>query len=590
MKTNSKSAAYLRFFMDTLRYKPLLTIINVICNAGIFSYSAAIAYLVRQILNQLQSGARGSVFASTVPYLFMILAVSLSRIGFIMSCAVLDGKRSYFYQNRVRINILRRIYKRNNITSTAGSSGRIFEVLDDDVPVCLFPPELLTEVTGHFVYTMITIGLLVFINWRVTLFVFIPLSVAIYGVQKLSDRVKEKRKSNREAHDDVSTFIGDVADCVLSIKTAGASSSVLGQFDERNKRRRHAILSDALFNVKIGTVLNLSVTLGVIIMMFVASRLLVGDSFKIGDFSIFIASLGTLGDCINRIVELVYESKKAEVSYERILEAVESQDHRCLLADPGIALKGEISLEKSAVQRQPLEMFEARKLTFTYAGDGGFRDVDMTVRRGEVVAIAGGVGSGKSTLLSVLSGGIKSESGKLLWNSKPVNDTGAFNLPPNMAYSSQRSRFFSSDILTNICLGDDIPSEGISRAVNLAALDEALGEMPNGMHTFIGNRGDMLSGGQRQRLALTRMLARNAELYIVDDCVSALDEATQQRVRDGVLDHIKSSGHGMIIATNLKSFLSVADRIVVLKKGYVVAQGSYPELCKNCEEFMAVVS
>ena len=590
MKAKTKAVTYRRFFWDVLRYKPLLTVGSIACNLGIFGYQAAVAYLVRLSLNELESGVRGEAFSGIAVYLAMILAVSVGRVAAILCSAVLDGKRSYYFQNRARVNLLRAIYQREDMTSVAGNSGRIFEVLDDDVPACLFPPELLTEVGGYCLYTLITLGLLLAVNWRVTLFIFLPLSAAIFGIQKMSERMKERRKTNREAHDEVSTFIGDVADSLLSIKTAGAEAAVLEQFTEKNKRRRAAVLRDALLNVKIEAALNLAVHAGVIIMMVAAARLLAGGSFKIGDFSIFVVSLGALGDCVNRIVELIYDSKKAEVSFERILATAQTQSPKRLLEDPGIALKGEIIAPSIARGRSPLAVFEARGLSYSYTGEDGFRDVSLRVRPGELVVIAGGVGSGKSTLLNVLSGNVKAQSGSLCWNGAPIENAGVFCLPPNVASSLQRGRYFSADVETNLCLGAPVGPEAMSRAAVLSAFDDALAELPEGAHTDIGAHGGMLSGGQRQRLALARMFARDAELNIVDDCVSALDASTQLRIRDGIKEHLRASGHGMIMATNLRLFLDAADRVLVLKQGRVVGEGTCEELCAECEELTSIIS
>ena len=177
-------------------------------------------FCVMRVLNILQA-ARVGAFGMAVPYLAGIMAVAFIRIAAIMGCGSLDAVRSYYYQNRVRSNIMRLLLKRDDVTWIAGHSGPVFEVLDNDVPISTFPAELLTEVTGYFIYTIIALGMLLSVNWRLTLFIFVPLSAAIYGVQILSQHMKERRYANRIAHDAASGFIGDIADAVLAIKAAG---------------------------------------------------------------------------------------------------------------------------------------------------------------------------------------------------------------------------------------------------------------------------------------------------------------------------------------------------------------------------------
>jgi ATP-binding cassette subfamily B protein len=590
MKAISKTREYLEYCWGILKVKPLLTLAGTVCNVIIFTHWLGLAYCVRQILNGLENGIRGAVLQETAFYLIMMIAVSLLRVAAIMGCYAIDSRRYYYYQNRTRANIMRLIFKKDNMVKVAGNSGKIFETLDDDIPVCLFPPELLTEVTGYTVFTGFSLALLLSINWKVTLFIFIPLSAAIYGVQKLSERMKEKRKENREAHDEVSSFVGDIVDSVLAIKTFGAEAAVLDRYHEGNCRRRRTVLRDILLNSKISALLTGATSIGTVIMMFIAARMMTAGAFGIGDFSLFVGGLGTLASCVDRIVELIYLSKKAEVSYERIVEIAGEENRGRLLDDAGITLKKITSTPYQSKPRVPLVQFAAQNLSFSYEGGNGFQDVNITVQPGELIAIAGGVGSGKSALLGVLAGYMKADSGSLLWNGKEIQDRLNFCVPPNIACSPQRSGFFSSGISTNLCLGCPAAAEEITRAIRLAVLEDTISEMNNGLQTFIGKRGDMLSGGQRQRLALARMFLRNAELNIIDDCVSALDESTQLQFRDRLCGYLKSSRHAAIIAANRTPFLMAADKIFVMQKGRIIAEGQYDELLAGCREFAAMIA
>ncbi|GHT55004.1 hypothetical protein FACS1894109_00730 [Spirochaetia bacterium] len=143
------------------------------------------------------------------------------------------------------ITLARLALRKPDITRVSGNAGHLFEVLDDDIPAATFPAELLTEVTGYLVYTLIALSMLLAINWRLTLFIFIPMSIAIYGVQRLSERMKERRRINREAHDTASSFISDITDTVLAVKTSGAENAVLKQVDKVNGLRRAAVIRDA---------------------------------------------------------------------------------------------------------------------------------------------------------------------------------------------------------------------------------------------------------------------------------------------------------------------------------------------------------
>ena len=581
------------YSLDILRRKKGITVLNIFCNSVIFSYSAATAFCVRQILNTIES-AQGFSFGAAIPYLVCILAaLPLVRIAAIMACAYLDALRAFYYQNRVRINVQRLLLNKNDINSVAGKSPALFEVLDNDIRISTFPAELLTEVSGYFIYTLIALAMLLSINWRLTLFIFIPLSAAIYCIQRLSERMKESRQVNRAAHDAASGFTSDIVNTALAIKASGAGEAVPKQNDSVNKSRRAAVLFDILFNAKIDVLLNTAVHLGTAVMMFAAARLMTGGNFGIGDFSLFVAHLGTLADCVNRIVELAAESRRAEVSYERILIAAGGNNRNALNAGPGVTLKRissscldkddavreahTASFTKSSrpfsdtpgPQQSETPLLEVRNLSYDYGDGKGFSDVSFTLKQGELAVVSGELGSGKSTLLSVLMGLLPADRGELLLDGVPVKKGERFSI----AGAPQRSGFFSASLGENLCLGFPASDHDIARSLTTAAFGEMAADMPHSLSLDLGSRGDRLSGGQQQRLALARMFLRKARLNIIDDCISALDKDTREELLRNLRVFLWETSCSVIMATNEPSFIEAADLVLCMDHGRVVRKG-----------------
>ena len=573
---------FLAFSLNLLGYKKRVTFLNVCCNAVIFCRMAAITYIVRQVLNLFEASG-GSALRQALPYLLMIPAVIGIRIIAIMGCAVLDTFRAYYYQNRTRQNLLRLLLGKENITEVAGHSGRIFEILDKDIAVSTFPAELLTEVTGYFIFTLIALSMMLSINWQLTLFIFIPLSAAIWLIQKLTDRIREKRRASRAAQDAASSFTGDVAETVLAVKAAGACEPVLRQYDRVNKNRRSVLLKDTLLNSRIGVLLDGSVHVGTAIMMFAAARLMTGGpggNFGLGDFSLFITYLGTLADCVNRIVELIVESRKAEVLYERILNAAGPDNGNELCADAGITLGsgragagsvgrlgpaacGDLSHSAGSARRPGRwRTFEVRNLSYDHGEGKGFKNISFKLAPGEILAITGEIGSGKSTLMNVLTGLLPPDSGMISMDEKiisPANRESGI-----IAGAPQRGGFFSGTVRDNISLGSGYSDAEITEALSLAALDELSGCLD----TDPGSGGVMLSGGQRQRLSLARMYVRGACVYVIDDCISALDENTRLKVLENLKNHLKNADCAVIMAVNEEVFINAADRVLYMGAPY----------------------
>ena len=537
MTTPTKSRAYFDFSLKLMSYKKLITLANLFCNSIIFSHQAAVTYFIRQILNNF-TGDPAEALRRAYPHLIGLLAVAGVRVVAIMSCAILDAKRAYFYQNRIRLNAMQHLMQKRDITLVSGKANQLFEILDDDIPVATFPAELLTEASGYAIYTLIALSMLLSINWQLTLFIFVPLSAAIYGVQRLSERMKERRKVNREAHDAASAFIGDIADVAMSVKSVGAKDAVLHRYDQVNTVRRAAILRETVFNERVQLLLSGSVAVGSAVMMFMAARLLAGDTFGIGDFSFFIAHLFTLSDCVYRIVEVITEARKAEVSYERILSSLECEpevltrknelvlqevkgvkrgDVGDLDASGRVLAAGEVdsNVLNSTVSREdydtklsrkgqfdvrievmvpepsvadPTALLQVRDLTYTYTGSDGFHDVSFDVFPGQLIVIAGGMASGKSTLLSALMNLLPFQKGTVLASSKLPNKWKSpakltdlpetmEQVPPDLIVGApQRSGFFATDLESNLKLGQKLSDGELNRGLSIAALVNRDGE------------------------------------------------------------------------------------------------------------------
>ena len=201
-------------------------------------------------------------------------------------------------------------------------------------------------------------------------------------------------------------------------------------------------------------------------------------------------------------------------------------------------------------------------------GTVGVSGVDVTVRRGQMVAVVGPVGAGKSSLLAALAG-LTHLDGTVTWNGRPVPDLGAL-AGERVAYVAQVPRVVSGTISENVHLDHD---RDTAFALRVAQMDEDV-TRAGGTGTLIGHRGLRLSGGQAQRLALARALAIRADLLVLDDVSSALDATTEA----GLWEALTSSGTTIIAATSRHATLRRADRVIVLDRGRQVDDGTWGEL------------
>jgi ABC-type multidrug transport system fused ATPase/permease subunit len=238
---------------------------------------------------------------------------------------------------------------------------------------------------------------------------------------------------------------------------------------------------------------------------------------------------------------------------------------------PGVDLSAGTAPAPATAPRDPLRQLDLVGFSAVHEdGTLGAHDVDLTVRRGQLVLVVGPVGSGKSSLLRALAG-IVHHTGVLRWNGQPVTEPELFLRPNQVGYVAQLPRVLSGTIADNIRLGHDLDAAG---AVATAQLEHDLAAVGSGLGLLIGHKGTRLSGGQLQRLALARALAPRTELLIADDVSSALDVTTELDLWRALRHHNVT----VIGSTSKRAALAHADQVVVLIDGRSVAHGTWREL------------
>ena len=176
--------------------------------------------------------------------------------------------------------------------------------------------------------------------------------------------------------------------------------------------------------------------------------------------------------------------------------------------------------------------------------------------------------------------------GRILFGGVDVRDMDVSDLRSRIAYASQRTMVLEDTVYANIAMGSDVSREEAEEACRLTMFSEVLERMPDGLDTVMARGGMNVSGGQKQRLSLARTICRDADVYVFDDCFSALDAKTERTVRENIRRRLE--GKTVIMVAQKISTIRDADSIVVMDKGRVVQQGTHEELLETCEIYREI--
>ena len=305
--------------------------------------------------------------------------------------------------------------------------------------------------------------------------------------------------------------------------------------------------------------------LGLAALLFVGGRQAINGQISVGEFVAFYGYVLMLTGPMRMLGIALGMAQRAVASGARVFEILDTEP--TLTAPPGApglpAGGGRVEL---------------RGVTFGY-GDAEpvLRDVDLEVEPGRTVALVGPTGSGKTTLVMLIPRLYDVDEGSVLVDGADVRGVDAASLRREVAVVSDDAFLFSATLRDNIAYArPEASADEVAAASERAGLTEVLEDLPEGLDTLVGERGHTLSGGQRQRVAIARALLAEPRILILDDATSSVDATTESRIK-AALGEVMEGRTTFVIAHRL-STIALADEVVVLEEGRVVARGSHGEL------------
>lgn len=412
-----------------------------------------------------------------------------------------------------------------------------------------------------FVY----LGSMLVISWQLTLFVFLVLPIAGFVMGRVG---KSLKRTSLEAQNQWGQLISQVEETLGGlriVKAFTAEEFVDKRFRDSNEEYRQTVIGVNRRQLLAHPVSELLGTATIAIVLWYGGSLILNRDSSI-DASTFIYYLVIFYSLINPLKDLskgAYAIRRGMGSMERVDRILQAESTITDPAEP-----------KPVVFNEAIRL---EKVSFRYAEEWVLRDVDLTIRKGQTVALVGHSGSGKSTLVDLIPRFYDVVEGRITIDGTDIREVAVADLRRLMGNVNQEPILFNASVFENIAFGvEGATLEKVRQAAEVAHADEFINEMPAGYDTNIGDRGGKLSGGQRQRLSIARAVYKNPPILILDEATSALDTKSERLVQSA-LDHLMEGRTTIVIAHRLSTVIH-ADVICVVDDGRIVEQGTHDEL------------
>jgi ATP-binding cassette subfamily B multidrug efflux pump len=537
-----------------------------------------------------------SIFSTLTPYLLKITVDDYIRpknyegmllfVGFMLGALILEVIFQFlfvFYANwlgqkvirDLRVQLFNKIifFKMSYFDKTAVGRLVTRAVSDIETIASIFSQGLFM-IIADLLKMVLVIGVMIYVDWRLTLIVFSILPIILYATRLFQKSMKKAFEEVRLQVANLNSFVQERLSGMKIVQIFHREKIEYDQFVAINEKHKKAWLKTVWFNSIFFPVAEISssVTIGLLV-WYGGLNVISGGGVSLGTIFLFIQMSQMLFRPLRQIADKFNTLQMGMVAADRIFKILETESS---IENTGtkspVALEGAISFDQ---------------LHFSYIpGEEVLYGISLDIKAGETVAIVGATGAGKSTIINLLSRFYEYDTGDITIDSISIKDFELNALRKHVAVVLQDVFLFADSLFNNITLFDPIISrEDVAEAAKKIGVHDFIESLPGGYDYNVKERGVMLSSGQRQLIALLRAYITQPAILVLDEATSSVDSYTEEVIQKAI-DTLTEGKTSIVIAHRLATVKN-ADRIIVMDQGNIVEQGTHVELLKVSNGYYA---
>ena len=518
------------------------------------------------IMNQVLPGP----WQTATGYIFftLFLVVLMRTIGQLLN--ILQNRqftlvsKTITYQMRCKmIDKLGRISIKQY--ETRGSGGINAHLITDIETIDQFIGTTLSKFLIGLLTVTATAAVLLWLDWRLGLFILLVNPVVLYFSRKLGSNVKSLKKRENQAFETFQSRLVETLDGIYQLRAANREREFLHRLktqanDVRINADKYAWQSEAAGRLSfLLFLMGFELFRAMAMLMVLFSDMTIGQIFAVFSYLWFMLSP------VQELLGIQFSWYGAKAALKRINNLLSlEEEHR-----PQSKINPFTDERHVEVQ--------VKDVSFSYNGENTVLDrLSLTIPAGQKVALVGASGGGKSTLIQLLIGVYRQNSGTIRYNGETTDDISFDVIRDKIAVVLQQPVLFNDTLRNNLTLGKNYTEQALWNALEVAQMNDVIKQLTEGLDTPIGRNGIRLSGGQRQRLAIARMVLSDPQFVILDEATSALDTATEAALHHALSVFLQ--GRTTLIVAHRLSAVKQADLIYVLEDGKVTQSGTHGEL------------